>query len=566
MNKMKHFLLPEQTNKLYSKEASSSLALTKDVANKINELVDAYNKLSAENLLWRHEQEGRIEKGVLFMKDNLLNSLHDLLMLFKSSGELDGIFADIIHGDLARVTETLETVTSVTVCGAIGNGVHDDSEAFMEAISKYKTVIIPNGTYVIRKELLCEGVNLIGGSASYLKFTKEAGHGLVFKNGVLKDINLIMSGEFDGDLLRVETDNTSYPDNTKVHNIGMFSLNTTNVGTFLHVKPSGTYAGIIENIRIGRSTDVVPSGKNKAEYGLRVTVENGSWATGFLFRDIVVDGYILKPLTVTSPDYYSFMDAMFNNIQIQIRNNSDGFVHEYGAKFEGVQDLYVTNCKLWDYNSEYCRKRVEYRNCTNVVIRKSPIFDKYFDDVDVFVNDAGKLGLKENMKLHHTGLSKDNGFVGTSVEVPVSGSNTQAIPFLFPHNYSDVLYSRMSLEIFTRLDYSAGSGDTYLRFECAPTNFMKNNTYMNNVQGSHVVKKIKKYSEGVVVWIKGGIGKFCTNYVCGGIVKEVAGNTLTLSAGGSETVSIEAWNDTSIPVSKNMVIVYGDTIESTTVV
>ena len=36
MNKLEHFILPEQTNQLYEKEAVSSISLTRDVAEKIN--------------------------------------------------------------------------------------------------------------------------------------------------------------------------------------------------------------------------------------------------------------------------------------------------------------------------------------------------------------------------------------------------------------------------------------------------------------------------------------------------------------------------------------------------
>ena len=79
MEKIKHFILPEHTNELYKNEAISSISLTKEVANKINELVEAYNNLSETDITWKQTQEGAIRKGILFMKDNLMNSLHDLL-------------------------------------------------------------------------------------------------------------------------------------------------------------------------------------------------------------------------------------------------------------------------------------------------------------------------------------------------------------------------------------------------------------------------------------------------------------------------------------------------------
>lgn len=86
MNEIKHYVLPEHTNTLYKEEARSSIALTKEVADKINELVDAYNQFSKIDLEWKHEQEGKIRGGILYMKDNLINTLNDLLAILESRG------------------------------------------------------------------------------------------------------------------------------------------------------------------------------------------------------------------------------------------------------------------------------------------------------------------------------------------------------------------------------------------------------------------------------------------------------------------------------------------------
>lgn len=89
MNKIEKFILPEHTNTLYENEAISSISLTKEVAAKINELVDCINTLSTTDLEWKQAQEGIIRKGVVFMKDNLLNSLNDLMVLLRDSGFID---------------------------------------------------------------------------------------------------------------------------------------------------------------------------------------------------------------------------------------------------------------------------------------------------------------------------------------------------------------------------------------------------------------------------------------------------------------------------------------------
>lgn len=89
MKKIEHYNLPEHTNSLYEEEAISSIGLTHEIAEKINELVDATNELSEEDLKWKQTQEGYIRKGVLFMKDNLINSLHDLMVLMDEKGFYD---------------------------------------------------------------------------------------------------------------------------------------------------------------------------------------------------------------------------------------------------------------------------------------------------------------------------------------------------------------------------------------------------------------------------------------------------------------------------------------------
>ena len=50
MKNIDRFMLPENTNQLYKNEAISSISLTRDVADKINELKKNYNHLSLEDL------------------------------------------------------------------------------------------------------------------------------------------------------------------------------------------------------------------------------------------------------------------------------------------------------------------------------------------------------------------------------------------------------------------------------------------------------------------------------------------------------------------------------------
>lgn len=106
MQEIKEFMLPEHTNSLYTNEAISSIALTKEVAEKINELVKAYNELSRVDLNYKQEQEGKIRKAILYMKDNLINSLQDLMDMLLENGFIDTRIKSYC-GDLNRRLDNL---------------------------------------------------------------------------------------------------------------------------------------------------------------------------------------------------------------------------------------------------------------------------------------------------------------------------------------------------------------------------------------------------------------------------------------------------------------------------
>ena len=130
MNKIKKFILPEHHNKLYNSEAGSSMALTREVADKINELVNAYNEFSEIDLNWKQEQEGRIRKGVLYMKDNLLNTMNDLMELLRDSGFID----DRIEYHSKHLKDRLDNFLNENT------GVSTDGAEILNEIYKYECI------------------------------------------------------------------------------------------------------------------------------------------------------------------------------------------------------------------------------------------------------------------------------------------------------------------------------------------------------------------------------------------------------------------------------------------
>ena len=127
MKKIEKFMLPEHTNSLYENEAVSSISLTREVANKINEIVDSINQLSQVDLKWKQEQEGTIRKGVIFMKDNLVNSLNELLELLTENGFIENrisyiteVLSKRVDNLLSQLAQGTDGVDNEVVDGRVG--------------------------------------------------------------------------------------------------------------------------------------------------------------------------------------------------------------------------------------------------------------------------------------------------------------------------------------------------------------------------------------------------------------------------------------------------------------
>lgn len=124
MKKIEKFNLPEHTSKLYEIEAMSSISLSKEVADKINEIIEYLNTFENLDLEWKQDIEGRIAKGVVFMKDNLINSLHELLEILKASGYIDdkieeysGYIKQRLNNLLGLITEGSTTMDAEIIDG-----------------------------------------------------------------------------------------------------------------------------------------------------------------------------------------------------------------------------------------------------------------------------------------------------------------------------------------------------------------------------------------------------------------------------------------------------------------
>lgn len=93
---------------------------------------------------------------------------------------------------------------SVKDFGAVGDGLTDDTLAIQQALTAYKAVFLPQGTYLITSTIgLSEGQSLIGqGRGSTLKTSTDSFTALELRGGFITVQNLAIEGGLIGILLR----------------------------------------------------------------------------------------------------------------------------------------------------------------------------------------------------------------------------------------------------------------------------------------------------------------------------------------------------------------------------
>ena len=173
MEQIKKFNLPEVSEDLFKTEAKSSISLTKEVANKINELVEAYNKLNDTRYDLLNEHTATIRQSVTYLKDNLANTIEELFTKMNNAGEIQDILDSIFtSGHIASLNVLKEQIINVKNFGAMGDGINDDTTPIQTAINYATThgrcIYIPSGTYLISKTIDIKGCTIIGSPVNHL--------------------------------------------------------------------------------------------------------------------------------------------------------------------------------------------------------------------------------------------------------------------------------------------------------------------------------------------------------------------------------------------------------------
>lgn len=244
MNKIKHYMIPEHVNELFKNEAISSISLTREMGEKLNEVIDMVNEYKTLRDNKYQEQDGKIDKAIVYLKHNLKNTLMDLFEIMKYNGEIEDLINKIlIDGKLFDALDSIKIKTkNIKDYGAKGDGKNDDAIAIRKMIEDVGYAIIPDGEFTLKSPIKLHTWQSIkgNGNASILKIDNTIGEDVFLltkynevSNLVIKQTDTNWTGNyFTISSETLESENLTAFENLsiKIHDL---VLNTAR-GTFIH--------------------------------------------------------------------------------------------------------------------------------------------------------------------------------------------------------------------------------------------------------------------------------------------------------------------------------------------
>ena len=299
MEQIRKFNLPEVTEDLHIREAKSSISLTKEVASKVNELVDAYNELSLTryDILNNHEQV--IRQGVMYMKDNLANTIDELFNKMNKSGKIQSILDSICtSGHIASLNVLKEQAINVLNFGAIGNGIHDDTIAIQKAIdyalTHSRVVYLPANTYLISKTINLKDVTLIGTMGTIIK-CKTNDFTAIKQDFFSTKVNIRDITITDGYIgLELNKNTHSVIENVNIENC-MIAISVSETTEFNHNRfINCKFVGHTHAVSLAHTQNGTLGAMHNVFEGCHFISESGRGIVTRIFRDLVLSNCVFE--------------------------------------------------------------------------------------------------------------------------------------------------------------------------------------------------------------------------------------------------------------------------------
>lgn len=111
--------------------------------------------------------EGKLSDLCKYIKDNLSNTLRELILDMEYSGELTKLISKAVFDGYALVQQRVQHYITPQMYGAMGNGITDDTEGIQKAIDSLdenvRILHFPSGTYLVSEDIILKsGIVLRG--------------------------------------------------------------------------------------------------------------------------------------------------------------------------------------------------------------------------------------------------------------------------------------------------------------------------------------------------------------------------------------------------------------------
>lgn len=213
------------------------------IAQLQREVKEITENCAKEHLLY----EKKLNEMCVYVKENLSNTIRELLDTMLSSGELDDIITETIANAINGLEDKTADFITVKAFGAVGDGLHDDTNALQDAIDyallHNKIVYVPAGEYKTTRALrLYQSQKLIG---------QGAAHTTIKRTGKIREAG----ATFSAAIILDRTNNFKF-DYTSGQNISNISFNCESADYGIYCPTAAPYIEI-DNVNVNKAITAI---------------------------------------------------------------------------------------------------------------------------------------------------------------------------------------------------------------------------------------------------------------------------------------------------------------------
>ena len=401
--------------------------------------VEELSKTTTARLLL---QDSKISETCVYIKNNLSNSIRELLDSMLVNGELDKIITDSLINEVELIREANSNIISLSMYGVKGDGCSDDTLAIQQAIDKApegSIIRFNKGTYLHDTIVISKNNVVIDGSNSkhILKNNDSACFELkTSKNVVIENFTIIGNGKDDTLQKGIYSDSGNSFDNITIKNNYI-------EGVTLGISVNSDLAGHINKVDIYNNylKDIKGEGVGLG-YGIHIANGSDEFSNSSIYNNLI-DNAERHSIYVARGRGYTVKDNTIKNHRYKVSDDSlrpamnvsrSSYVTILNNKFENCYDGNL--CVMGEENSKnYPLRSYPAMNITiskNIFVgpvNLSAIFIGYLDISD---------GLPTNI------LIESNSFKDIQPLRLAYGKNITYINNISSHNDFHVIADSMS--------------------------------------------------------------------------------------------------------------------------